>query len=115
MTKLLIPITLLIAGCSAPQGDWAKVERKCNFSSQEREVAWRNVISHVRSEYPEHARFCELEESAKKQRFLVVKDECRVYLGCSKTVDGEFLTHGDMLVVINEDTREVTKAYGVKW
>lgn len=115
MNKLLFPIALFIGGCSTQGGQSAKVDRECDFSSAEQEVAWSNVLSHVRSEYPQHAMFCELEEPASQQRFLVLKGECRVYLGCSKSVDGEFLTHGDMLVVVDKKTQKVIEAYGVKW
>lgn len=116
MNRLLLLIALLVSGCSTQGGKWAKVvDRECHFNASDQEIAWSNVISHVRSEYPKHATFCELEEPASKQRFLVVDGECRVYLGCSKAVDREFLTHGDMLVVVNEETQEVIKAYGLKW
>ncbi|UTF60124.1 hypothetical protein [Gilvimarinus sp. DA14] len=115
MKTLSIAIILFVVGCSSTNEQWATVERDCQFTSAEREAAWGNVVSHVRSEHEDHAKFCELEESSEQQSFLVVQGECRVYLGCSKTVDGEFLTHGDMLVVVDEKTQEVVRAYGVKW
>lgn len=115
MKKLFFAIAILFAGCTSQSDHFAKVERECNFSPAEQKRAWNNIVVHVRSEYPVHSTFCELDESAEQQSFLVVEGECRVYLGCSKNIDGEFLMHGDMLVVLDEETQEVKKAYGVKW
>ena len=78
-------------------------------------MAWRNVVSYVRSEFPDHAKFCDLSGQSKNQNFLVVEGECRTYLGCSNEVNGEVLLHGDMLVVVDEQSQKVIKAYGVKW
>ncbi len=114
--KLAIAIlTIFFLGCSNTGDHFAKVERKCKFSSDQKESAWSNVITYVRSEYPDHAKYCELNESSESQEFLVVEGECRIYLGCSNQIEGEVLLHGDMLVVVDEKTQKAIKVYGVKW
>lgn len=114
--KLVIAIlTIILWGCSNTGYQFAKVDRKCKFNQEQKEMAWRNVVSHVRSEFPDHAKFCELNEQSKNQEFLVVEGECRIYLGCASQVDGEVLLHGDMLVVVDENTQKAIRAYGVKW
>ena len=115
MRLIFFSIIVFLVGCSSEKIQWAKVERKCSLSSEQKEVAWQNIVAHVSSRYPEHSNFCELDKPAEKQEFNVVNGECRIQLGCSKNVNGEFLTHGDLLVVINEFNQSVINAYGVKW
>ena len=114
--KLLISILIImLSGCSHTKDHFAKVDRKCKLNQEQKEMAWRNVVSYVRSEFPDHAKFCDLSGQSKNQNFLVVEGECRTYLGCSNEVNGEVLLHGDMLVVVDEQSQKVIKAYGVKW
>jgi hypothetical protein len=114
--KLVISIlVVLLWSCSNTSNQFAKADRKCNFNQEQEEIAWRNVVSYVRSELPSHAKFCALNERPKNLEFLIVEGECRIYLDCSNQVDGEVLLHGDMLVVVDEQSQKAIKAYGIKW
>ena len=108
-------LTIFLLSCSSTGNNFAKVERECLFDQAQKLRAWSNIVTHVKSEYPRHAEFCDLNRSYSDRSFNVVDGECRIYLGCSNQVSNEVLSHGDMLVVINEETQEVIKAYGVKW
>ena len=107
--------TIFIVSCASQQHSFSEPEHMCALDSEQKEMAWRNVIDTLIQRYPEHSKYCETEALASSKMFAVQNDECQVYLACAKSVNGSSLLHGDWIVTINEQTQEVIEFHDVVW
>ena len=114
MRSILI-LLIFLTSCATQNDRLPSVDRLCNFDEKQKEIAWSNVVNSLIMNYPEHSKYCEINEPASSQTFNVVSGECRVYLGCTGTVEGHMLSHGDWVVTINEATQEVIEFHDVTW